>query len=121
MKINLDSVFSHLMAYSYDLRTRVIEFVEHGGSKAEASRLFQVSIWCVNQWCKTKQLTPNYPNRRKRKLDWHGLKIHVQKYPDALLRERAEHFDVHINAIWYAMEQMKLTRKKNPVVPRKKT
>lgn len=80
------------MAYSADLRQRVIDFVEQGETLSEAVRLYNVSRWCVNQWCKTKNLTPNYPKRRKRKLDWHGLKEHVNQYPDALLRERADCF-----------------------------
>ena len=39
------------MAYSIDLRKRVVEFGEEGGSKAEAARRFRVSGWCVHDWC----------------------------------------------------------------------
>jgi transposase len=102
------------MTYSLDLRQRVVDFVKNGGSKAEASRVYEVSEWCVYEWCKRIELKPKKPpQRRKRKLDWEALHRHVQKYPDALLRERAEYFEVHINAIWYACKQMKLTSKKN--------
>jgi len=45
----------------------------------------------------------------------------VQKNPDSLLRERAKRFGVSINAIWYALKQMKLSVKKNPSVPTKET
>ncbi len=38
------------MTYSIDLRKRVVEFVQGGGSKAEASRRYKVSLWCVNDW-----------------------------------------------------------------------
>ncbi len=101
------------MTYSIDLRKRVVEFVLDGGSKAEASRRYKVSLWCVNDWCQREDLTPQQPKGRKRKLDWSALSQHIQEYPDALLRERAQHFGVHINAIWYASRRMKLTRKKN--------
>ncbi len=101
------------MTYSIDLRKRVVEFVTDGGSKAEASRQYQVSLWCVNDWCKREDLTPQVQQGRKRKLDWPALSRHIQEYPDALIRERAQHFGVHNNAIWYASRQMKLTRKKN--------
>ena len=105
------------MTYSLDLRKRVVDFVNNGGSKAEASRVYEVSIWCVYDWCKRKELAPKQlPKRRNRKLNWEELRRHVQKYPDALLRERAEYFEVHINAIWYACKQMKLTPKKNLTV-----
>ncbi|MEO0011896.1 MAG: hypothetical protein RLZZ535_285 [Cyanobacteriota bacterium] len=101
------------MTYSVDLRKRVVKFVQNGGSKAEASRRYQVSIWCVNDWCRREDLAPKPQLGRKRKLDWSALDRHIQEYPDALLRERAQHFGVHNNAIWYAKNQMKLTRKKN--------
>jgi transposase len=100
------------MTYSVDLRKRVVEFVQNGGCKAEASRRYKVSLWCVNDWCKLDDLTPQPQKGRKRKLDWSALSRHIQEYPDALLRERAQYFGVQINAIWYANRQMKLTRKK---------
>ena len=101
------------MTYSVDLRKRVVGFVVTGGSKAEASRRYKVSLWCVNDWCKRDNLTPAPQKGRKRKLDWKAVSQHIQEYPDALLRERAQHFGVHTSAIWYANKQMKLTRKKN--------
>lgn len=101
------------MTYSVDLRKRVVGFVAAGGSKAEASRKYEVSIWCVNNWCQRKNLTPAAQLGRKRKLDWEALAQHIQENPDALLRERAQHFRVHTSAIGYAQTQMKLTRKKN--------
>ncbi len=101
------------MTYRIDLRKRVVEFVQDGGLLAEASRRYKVSLWCVNDWCQRKDLTPKPQPRRQRKLDWEALSRHLEEYPDALLRERAQYFDVHINAIWYATRQMTLTRKKN--------
>ena len=70
-----------------------------GGSKAEASRRYEVSLWCVNDWCKRGDLTPKIVKRRKRKLDWEALERHTQEFPDALLRERAQHFGVRESAI----------------------
>jgi transposase len=101
------------MTYSIDLRKRVVEFVRQGGSKAEASRRYEVSLWCVNDWCQREDLTPQPQLGRKRKLDWSALSRHIQEFPDALLRERAQHFGVRESAIWYANRRMKLTRKKN--------
>lgn len=101
------------MAYSLDLRKRVVSFVKEGGSKAEASRRFGVSIWCVWDWCNRKVLSPKKQGRRSRKLDWEKLRQHTIDYPDLILRERAEHFKVHNNAIWYACKQMGISYKKN--------
>ena len=66
----------------------------------------------MNNWCQRKNLTPAAQLGRKRKLDWEALAQHIQENPDALLRERAQHFRVHRSAIGYAQTQMKLTRKK---------
>ncbi len=109
------------MTYSLDLRKRVVQFVKDGGSKAEASRRYEVSRWCVYGWCRRDDLAPKKVQRRSRKLDWGALKRDVQENPDALLRERAERFGVHINAIFYALKQMKKTRKKNSSVRTEKT
>lgn len=100
------------MHYSIDLRKRVIEFVKSGGSKASASRRFKVSQWCVFNWLKLEDLTPQKVIRRRGKLDWEALRLHVKAYPDAILRERAAHFNVQIHSIWYALKRMKLTHKK---------
>lgn len=105
------------MSYSIDLRNRVVAFVRNGGSKAEASRRYEVSIWCISDWMKREDLMPIKVIRRKGKLDWEAVKKHVETHPDALLRERAEHFKVHINAIWNALEKMNLTHKKKPKIP----
>jgi transposase len=108
------------MAHSVDLRERVVRFVRGGGSKAEAARRFTVARSCVYDWLKRKTLEPGKQGRRKRKLDWQALARHVEEHPEALLRERAAHFGVHFSAIGYALQQMKLSHKKNAVVPRKK-
>ena len=46
------------MTYSKDLRKRVVAFVESGGSRAEAARLFEVSRWCVYDWINREDLAP---------------------------------------------------------------
>ena len=101
------------MSYSLDLRERVVGYVKEGGKKTDAAKQFKVSVWCVNDWCKRKNLEPNVSPGRRRKFSWEALREDVRKYPDKLLKERADAFGVHINAIWYACQQMKITDKKN--------
>lgn len=108
------------MTYSLDLRKRVVDFVLGGGSKYEASRRFLVSIWCVNDWCSRKELSPKPHGRRRRKLDWESVNSYIKSNPDATLHEISSNFSVHPNAIWYATQQMKLTYKKNISLRRKK-
>lgn len=87
-------------------------FVAEGGSKAEAARLFKVNIDTIYEWLKRKDLAPKAHGTRRRKLDKDALRRHVEQHPDALLRERAEHFGVHVNAIWTALCAMKIVKKR---------
>ena len=108
------------MSYSIDLRKKVVEYVNGGGSKAEASRLFGVARSCVYDWLSRKDLKPKKHGRRKRKLDWAALEKHIEDYPDLLLRERAAHFGVRIYSLQYACGKMRISHKKNLSLRRKK-
>ena|ERR1700691_1697993 len=101
------------MTYSNDLRLRAVAYVRSGGSKSEAGRLFGVSRPTLYRWLSEKSSAmPCAIRTRKRKLDKSLLVTHVREHPDALLRERAEHFGVRINAIWVALGKLDI-RKKN--------
>lgn len=108
------------MTYSVDLRKKVLKFVQNGGSKAEASRLFGVARSCVYDWLSRKDLRPKKQGRRKRKLDWAALERHIEEHPDLLLRERAAHFGVRMYSLQYACTQMRISHKKNLPLRRKK-
>ena|ERR1700679_1730789 len=101
------------MTYSVDLRERVVAFCREGGSKTEAARRFGVHRLTVYSWLGAKSLEPKKHGRRNRKLDWDALKRDIDQHPDLLLWERAQKFGVAVNAIWYAMQQMKISNKKN--------
>jgi len=101
------------MTYSVDLREKVVAFVQHGGGQAQAARRFDISLWCVRDWLARPDLPPQQKGvRRRRKLDKAALRAHVRDYPDALIRERAVHFGVYPNAVWVALQALKLTHKK---------
>lgn len=99
------------MSYSVDLRERAVSFVRCGGSRAQASALFQVGRTTLYRWLKAPDLHPKPALERRRKLDKAALAAHVRDFPDALLKERAAHFGVHINAIWVALKRLKVTKK----------
>jgi len=109
--------------YSIDLRERVVAYIEQGGSKAEASKLFQVSRRTIYYWLERKAQSGHLaPNKMKpyktRKLDTAKLLEHVELNADATLEEMAEHFEVSLTTIWYALKRMKVTRKKNRTLQR---
>lgn len=106
------------MTYSVDLRERVVAFVRKGGGKTDAARLFEVHRQTVYVWLKAKSLGSKPHGRRKRKLDWEALQRDIDEHPFKLLRERAAKFGVRVNAIWYAEQKMKKSKKKRSDVPR---
>jgi transposase-like protein len=93
------------MTYSEDLRKRVIDFVQKGGSKSEACRRFKVSRWCVYNWLNRKSLAPQQRGiPRVRRVCPQVLEAHVKMYPDAYQRERAEALGVSRHVILYGLK-----------------
>jgi transposase len=100
------------MTYSIDLRERAVEYVQRGGLRTEASRIFGIDRKTLYKWLKMEDLRPKGRSRfQKRKLDKEALLADVKAYPDKLLRERAVHFGVHINAIWVALKALGVSKK----------
>ena len=99
------------MGYSLDLKKRVINYVENGGSPSEAAKVFQVGRASIYRWL--ERVEPVQVKRRNRKLDWKALEQDVRINPEARLIDRARQFGVRPSAISYAFKKMKITRKKN--------
>ena len=103
------------MSYSIDLRQRVVDFVRQGGSKSEAARLFGVSRGRVYVWLKlpADQMGARKPGpKQAHKLDMRALEQTVRANPDVLQTELAQHFGVRKSTIHYALQRLKITRKK---------
>jgi putative transposase len=108
------------MPYSLDSRQRVIDYIENGGSISSATRMYKVGRSTIYRWLVRVDLRPTKVVRRRRKLDWQALEEDVKENPDLRLCERAQKWGVHISSISYALQQMKITRKKRVKVSRKK-
>ena len=105
------------MAYSTDGRKRVLEFINNGGSKAAAERLFGISRRTIYNYLEAEDpfLRPKPGPKGPRSIDYDALKQHVADYPDSTLAERAEHFGVSPHGIFYALSKLNITRKKKPL------
>ncbi|MEM6435179.1 MAG: IS630 transposase-related protein [Cyanobacteria bacterium P01_D01_bin.115] len=101
------------MAYSLDLRQRVIERVRQGHSVEETAALFQVSPATIYRWRQRPSLERTVVSQRRRKLDPEALRQHVRDYPEARLKDRAKEFGVHPSAIGFALKRHRITVKKN--------
>ena len=104
------------MSYSIDLRERVIAFIEGGGSKIAASRLFRVSCRTVFMWVKQKKerkdLRIKLRDCKPYKINEAALIAYVKKNPDYYLKQIAAHFHVTAPAIFFALKRLKITLKK---------
>ena len=103
-----------IMAYSTDLRKRVLDFINKGGSKAAAERTFGVSRRTVYNWLEAEDpFACEKPGPKgPRDIDYDALQQHVADFPDATLAERGKHFSVSTNGIFYALSKLNITRKK---------
>ncbi len=105
-------------AYSTDLRERVLKYLETDPNKTAASRLFQIGVATIHRWVSRKKEKGHVePLRRKyayKKIDDQKLIEYVETHPDHFLSEIAKHFDLTLQAIFYALQRLNITRKKRP-------
>ena len=103
------------MAYSTDLRKRVLDFIQTGGKKSEAARRFSVDRSTIYRWLAAENpLATEKPGpKTMRVLEEAALKKHVADFPDLTQSERAAHFDVSPSSIGYGLRKLGITRKKN--------
>ncbi|MDE5076008.1 MAG: IS630 transposase-related protein [Trichodesmium sp. St5_bin2_1] len=104
------------MPYSLDLRQKVINFIEKGGTITEAAHTFGIGRASIYRWLSRPQLEATKVKSRRRKLDWKELEKDVKENPESKLSDRAKKFGVNPTAIFYALKKMKITRKKNKFV-----
>jgi len=104
------------MVYSIDLRTRVVQFIEEGGSVFEASRVFKVTRQTVYNWINKKQRTGSLKDKPQgrpwRKLNRKELIIFVNCNSDLTLSEFAKHFKTGVSTICEAFKRLGISRKK---------
>jgi len=111
--------------YSVDLRRRVLEYVEETADKTKASQLFKVGTATIYRWIARKKqsgnLEPSPKKAYKKKIDDQELIAYIEKNPDHFLLEIAAHFNTTLQAIFYALQRLKITRKKRLRFTRKET
>ncbi len=102
------------MTYQTPHRIAVLSFINEGGSKVEAARLFKLSRQTIYRWLSLDDIAPTPPPKiRYRKIDKEALRSHVQEFPDLFLRERAAHFGVAVSSMSLALANMKIRKKKS--------
>lgn len=107
------------MTYQTPHRIAVLSFIENGGSKVDAEKLFKVSRAAIYRWLKLEDVAPKPPPKtRHRKIDKGALRRHVAENPDMFLRERAAHFGVAISSMSLALSKLKIVKKRKNDTPK---
>ncbi len=103
------------MAYSPDLRKRVLDFIETVGKKSEAARRFTVARATLYRWLEAENsfATEKPGPKKMRVIDEEALRKHVADFPDLTQNERAAHFGVSTSCIGYGLKKLGITRKKS--------
>jgi transposase len=104
------------MAYSEDLRIKVMEYIGKGHSQREAQKVFNINLETINRWHQkyrqTGEIKDKKPCRGFKKVDPKKLEVYVQEYPDAYLKEIGEVFNCTDMSIHRALKKLGITRKK---------
>ncbi len=77
-----------IMAYSTDLRKRVLDFIDNGGSKVKAAKLFNISRDVIYKWLNAPDpLAPKKSGPKgPRCIDYKALTQQVKDFPIKLYR-----------------------------------
>ena len=112
------------MAYGIDLRRRVLKACDGGMKLAEVAAKYEVSQSFVEKLLHRRRTTgeigpKEYKRGPKEKLKAHEDRLRelVDRQPDITLAELRDRLkvDVPLSTIWYALDRLRLTFKKNPV------
>ena len=96
-------------------------FVDEGGKKADACRLFRIGHDTLYRWLRQRvqegSIQPRPRGKYKtRKLDDQKLRDYISSHSDETLSEIAAAFDVSHVAVWKACKRLGITHKKKPSI-----
>jgi transposase len=105
------------MAYSKDLREKVMEYRGKGHTQEETSRIFGVSVSAIKDWEKkvaeTGSVVKKELNRTYRKYEDEKMRELIASEPDLYLYEIAERFaGGTVGGVRDALKRLGITRKK---------
>ena len=73
------------MPYSLDLRQKVINFIENGGTLTKAAHTFWIGRASIYKQLSLPKLSATKVKSRRRKLDWKELEKDVKQNPESII------------------------------------
>ena len=112
------------MAYSTDLRTRVIAYVNAGGSRLSAAKLFDLSEKTVRNWLRLYKESGSVEPRPHgggftSKVDSTDFVQYVSEHPDNTLKETGAHFGISHQGVAYNLRKHGYAYKKKHCATKK--
>jgi transposase len=105
------------MAYSIDFIKRAVAYKQDGHTLEQLRDAFGIPAVTYYDWERKLESGFEFGDKakkeRNRKIDKSALINAVTENPDAFLRELAEQFNCTPTAIFYALENLDITRKKS--------
>ena len=105
------------MAYTKEIREKVMNYLGKGHTIAEAHEVFEIGTSAIKAWKKLCRETGSYEkkklNRSHKKLDPVKLRAYINEQPDSYLREIAKVFNCSITGVFNALKRLNITRRKN--------
>jgi len=108
--------------YSYDLRGKVLQSIDEGMSKTEASKVFKLSRNTINLWLKRREETGNYQAKEGYQKGYNSKITDLEKFKE-FAREQGRRTQVEMAQAWGAdisactigkgLKKIGFTRKKN--------
>ena len=110
------------MAYSKDLRERVIAYLNEGHKQEEARVIYKVGVSTMKRWLallsETGSLEKRALDRKPSKFESGKLNAYIEENPNALLKEIAEEFGGTPTGAFHALNREKITLKKRQYITR---
>jgi len=102
--------------YSYDLRKKVISYINEGNSCNKASIKFDISANAVRRWYKRYQEEGNYRAKKvggkKGRVTAEEIASYVESNPNFILNEMGEHFKMSGAGAHYWLKELGYSYKK---------
>ena len=104
------------MAYSIDFIKRAVAYKQEGHTFAQLREAFDIPSATYYDWeakLNNGHFDITIKRTRRRKIDKEALTQAVAEKPDAFLKEYAEQFNCTPTVVYYALETLTITRKKD--------
>lgn len=105
------------IAYSIDLKSRVIEHIKSGNSQKSTSQIFKVSTSAINRWWIRYKVEGVFTSKARQgskgKVNAESLKNFVQDNGDKTLLDIGNYFGVSACSIYRRLKKLGFSYKKN--------